>query len=147
MQNGVIPGGKYRPDIDGLRAIAVLSVFLFHLQPGLLPGGFLGVDVFFVISGYLITGIIWRENALGVFSFRHFYSRRIKRIFPALFVVLVLSALVSIVLLTPEAYFNFMKSGRYASAQFANFFFARDIGKKLIQRLVMIINKCQNTKP
>ena len=128
MQIGATPGGKYRPDIDGLRAIAVLSVFLFHLQSSLLPGGFLGVDVFFVISGYLITGIILRENSLGVFSFIHFYSRRIKRIFPALFVVLVLSALVSIVLLTPEAYFNFMKSGRYASAQLANFFFARDVG-------------------
>jgi peptidoglycan/LPS O-acetylase OafA/YrhL len=128
MQIGAISSRKYRPDIDGLRAIAVLSVFLYHLQPGLLPGGFLGVDIFFVISGYLITGIILRENALGVFSFSHFYSRRIKRIFPALFVVLVLSAIVSIVLLTPETYFNFMKSGRYASAQLANFFFARDVG-------------------
>jgi peptidoglycan/LPS O-acetylase OafA/YrhL len=128
MQIGAISSAKYRPDIDGLRAIAVLSVFLFHLQPDLLPGGFLGVDIFFVISGYLITGIILRENYLGGFSFGHFYARRIKRIFPALFVVLVLSAIVAVVLLAPETYFNFMKSGRYASAQLANFFFARDVG-------------------
>jgi len=75
-----------------------------------LPGGFLGVDIFFVISGYLITGIILRENSLGGFSFSGFYARRIKRIFPAVFLVLVLSAFVSIVLLTPETYLNFIKS-------------------------------------
>ncbi len=119
---------KYRTEIDGLRAIAVLSVFFFHLQPEMVPGGFLGVDIFFVISGYLITGIILRENLLGTFSFGNFYARRIKRIFPALFVVIVLSAIVAIVLLTPDTYFNFMKSGRYASAQLANIFFARDVG-------------------
>lgn len=118
----------YRPDIDGLRAIAVLSVFFYHLNPALLPGGFLGVDVFFVISGYLITAIIVRENRLGTFSFSHFYARRVKRIFPALFVVLVLSALVAAVLLVPETYVNFMHSARYAAAQIANFFFSREVG-------------------
>ena len=118
----------YRPDIDGIRAIAVLSVFFYHLYPALLPGGFLGVDVFFVISGYLITYIILRENRLGTFSFSHFYARRIKRIFPALFVVLLLSSLVATVLLPPETYLNFMHSARYAAAQIANLLFARKVG-------------------
>lgn len=82
---------KYRVDIDGLRAFAVVSVILFHAFPNFLPGGFVGVDVFFVISGYLITGIIARNIALGRFSFVEFYERRIRRIFPALIVVLVVT--------------------------------------------------------
>lgn len=70
----------YRPDIDGLRALAVLFVLLFHAFPSLLPGGFVGVDVF-VISGYLITGLILRDLESGQFSLRHFYARRVRRIF------------------------------------------------------------------
>lgn len=107
--------------------MAVLSVIFFHLSPAHLPGGFLGVDIFFVISGYLITGIIVREKLSARFSYANFYARRIKRIFPALFVVLFLCALVGIALLTPETYVNLMKSARYASAQFANFFFFRKV--------------------
>lgn len=118
----------YRASIDGIRAIAVLSVFVFHLFPEALPGGYLGVDIFFVISGYLITGILLRENHQGRFSFVNFYSRRIKRIFPALFTVLVLTALVATFLLTPATYTNFMKSARFAAAQVANFFFAQHVG-------------------
>lgn len=79
----------YRPDIDGLRAVAVLSVLFFHAFPSVLPGGFVGVDVFFVISGYLISSIVFRGLELGKFSFAEFYSKRIKRIFPALITVLV----------------------------------------------------------
>jgi peptidoglycan/LPS O-acetylase OafA/YrhL len=105
----------------------VLSVFTFHLWPDFLPGGFLGVDVFFVISGYLITGIIVRESLLGTFSFSRFYARRVKRIFPALFVVLALSSLIAIVLLTPETYVNYMKSARYAAAQLSNLFFMQNV--------------------
>lgn len=80
---------KYRPEIDGLRALAVLSVLGFHAFPTLLPGGFVGVDIFFVISGYLITSILLVENQVGALSWKGFYARRIIRIFPALIVVLV----------------------------------------------------------
>jgi peptidoglycan/LPS O-acetylase OafA/YrhL len=79
---------EYRPDIDGLRAIAVLSVVGFHFFPTWIKGGFVGVDVFFVISGFLISGIIFRSIVHGKFSYREFYGRRIRRIFPSLVVVL-----------------------------------------------------------
>lgn len=79
---------KYRPDIDGLRAIAVLSVLIFHAFPEWLSGGFVGVDIFFVISGYLISTILFENIAKERFSFKAFYVRRINRIFPALFLVL-----------------------------------------------------------
>ncbi|MDI5624016.1 acyltransferase, partial [Salmonella enterica subsp. enterica serovar Kentucky] len=80
---------KYRPDIDGLRAIAVLSVVIFHYFPSILPGGFVGVDIFFVISGYLITSIILKSASSNSFSYVEFYKRRIIRIFPSLSIVLV----------------------------------------------------------
>lgn len=79
---------KYRPDIDGLRAIAVLMVVAFHAFPEHVRGGFIGVDVFFVISGYLISGYIFETSEAGRFSFAEFYRRRIRRIFPALALVL-----------------------------------------------------------
>jgi peptidoglycan/LPS O-acetylase OafA/YrhL len=79
---------KYRPDIDGLRAIAVISVVAFHAFPEWISGGFIGVDIFFVISGYLISLILFENLDRGIFSFRDFYSRRIRRIFPALLLVL-----------------------------------------------------------
>ena len=127
MKTITTSAGRYRPDIDGLRAWAVLSVFFFHLQPSLLPGGFLGVDIFFVISGYLITGIILREHHQGIFSFSHFYARRVKRIFPALFVVLIFCAIAAILVLPPDSYVNFMASARYSSAQISNILFAREV--------------------
>ena len=80
---------KYRPDIDGLRAIAVLAVVAFHAFPGWVKGGFIGVDVFFVISGYLISTIIYENLEKETFSFFEFYARRIRRIFPALILVLI----------------------------------------------------------
>ncbi|WP_406867163.1 acyltransferase family protein [Paraburkholderia fungorum] len=78
----------YRPDIDGLRAVAVLAVVIFHAFPAALPGGFVGVDIFFVISGYLITGILLADMQAGQYSLARFYARRIRRIFPALVTVL-----------------------------------------------------------
>lgn len=81
----------YRADIDGLRAFAVMSVVVFHAFPSLLPGGFVGVDVFFVISGFLISGIMFNALQAGTFTFSDFYARRVKRIFPALTLVLLAS--------------------------------------------------------
>ena len=74
----------WRNDITGLRALAVLPVIFYHAFPNLVPGGFLGVDIFFVISGYLISGIIFRNIKQGTFSYLDFYSKRIKRIIPNL---------------------------------------------------------------
>ena len=82
-----VPSVQYRPSIDGLRAVAVLAVFIFHLKRQWLPGGFVGVDVFFVISGYLITSILLREYEHNSFSLAKFYQRRIARLFPAFFTV------------------------------------------------------------
>src|SRR3954467_8282889 len=78
----------YRPDIDGLRAVAVLGGIGFHAFPEWMRGGFVGVDIFFVISGYLISTIILENLSTNTFSLRAFYARRIRRIFPALLVVL-----------------------------------------------------------
>ena len=78
---------KYRAEIDGLRAVAVIQVILFHAGFELFSGGFVGVDVFFVISGYLITTIIINEMEEGKFSLVNFYERRARRILPALFIV------------------------------------------------------------
>jgi len=87
-QNKHLTHPKYRPDIDGLRAIAVLSVVVFHSFPRLISGGFIGVDIFFVISGFLISEIIFSNLEHDSFSLKEFYRRRIRRIFPALILVL-----------------------------------------------------------
>lgn len=100
---------NYRPDIDGLRALAVLAVVAFHAFPGKVPGGFVGVDVFFVISGYLITGIIYNEIVAGTFSIVDFYARRIRRIFPALICVLLASLILGWLILLPEEYAQLAK--------------------------------------
>jgi len=93
----------YRPEIDGLRALAVMPVILFHLSPSFLPNGFLGVDVFFVISGYLISGILLKALSAGDFSLLAFWGRRLRRLFPALSTVLIVSLLAGwLVLFGPE---------------------------------------------
>ncbi|KDO19784.1 hypothetical protein SPRG_21478 [Saprolegnia parasitica CBS 223.65] len=81
----------YRPDVDGLRTLAVVPVLVFHAYPAFLPGGFIGVDVFFVISGFLISGILFKEHQRGSFTYAGFYVRRVRRIFPTLLVVLVVT--------------------------------------------------------
>jgi peptidoglycan/LPS O-acetylase OafA/YrhL len=95
---------KYRSDIDGLRAIAVIPVVLFHARAPVFGGGFVGVDVFFVISGYLITSLITSEMSAGSFSFIDFYERRIRRIFPALFVVMGFCAAIGWFIMAPDDY-------------------------------------------
>src|SRR5688572_25065264 len=92
---------QYRLDIDGLRAIAVLAVFIHHLNPGLLPGGFVGVDIFFVISGFLITSQVFAEIRQNTFSLKRFYQRRINRIVPALTTVLLASVIAGAFILSP----------------------------------------------
>src|SRR6266568_6087001 len=94
----------YRRDIDGLRAVAVVLVVFFHAFPQLVPGGFIGVDVFFVISGFLITKIISTDIERNRFSISHFYARRIRRIFPALIVVLLAAIIIGWFLLLPVDY-------------------------------------------
>lgn len=118
----------YRADIDGLRAIAVLSVVLYHYGAFWLPGGFTGVDVFFVISGYLITGILRREIESGEFSLLNFYARRIRRIIPALFVVLVATLAVGWIVLMPGDFAELGSSAAYAAVGFGNFFFLGNTG-------------------
>jgi len=108
---------KYRPDIDGLRAIAVMLVVIFHAFPETMPGGFIGVDIFFVISGFLITGIIVRELDQERFSLLAFYNRRIRRIFPALIVVLCVTLVLGWLWMLPAAYAQ-LSSDVFASAAF-----------------------------
>lgn len=116
----------YRRDIDGLRAVAVLAVVIYHLAHDWLPGGYLGVDIFFVISGYLITGIIWREVSTGGFSVRRFYERRLRRIAPALLAMLLLVTVVSAVILLPIDLIGFARS-LFATLTFvSNVYFWRD---------------------
>lgn len=96
----------WRNDITGLRALAVLPVLIFHAFPSLIPGGFFGVDVFFVISGYLISGIIFRGIASSSFSYLDFYEKRIKRIIPNLILLLTFVAAAGWFILLPDEYAN-----------------------------------------
>ena len=119
----------YRPEIDGLRAIAVGAVILYHAQItifGYQPfrGGFIGVDIFFVISGYLITSIILKELVTtGTFSFKHFYERRVRRILPALLFVMLVSLPFAWMYLLPSSFVDFSKSILYSLGFSSNFYF------------------------
>jgi len=101
-------------------------VIVFHLSHKLLPGGYLGVDIFFVLSGYLITSIIWREMALGEFSIVRFYDRRIRRIMPALLFVLVVTAIVAALILLPLDFVGYSKSLLATLGFSANIYFWSD---------------------
>lgn len=118
----------YRPEIDGLCALAIAPVVVHHANPALLPGGFAGVDVFFVISGYLITAIIANELATGRFSLLGFWERRVRRIVPALAAMLTPSAVAAWAILTPEDFTQFAKSLAAASVFASNLHFARGTG-------------------
>ena len=119
---------RYRPDVDGLRAVAVVSVIAYHAFPGVLPGGFLGVDVFFVISGYLITQLILRDMQERSFSLAEFYRRRARRILPALLLVLAASALFGWFALLPDELHRLGRSIAWSAPFMANVFFARTGG-------------------
>lgn len=114
---------EYRPEIDGLRAIAVLSVILFHAGLNAVPGGYLGVDIFFVISGYLITSIISTEMERGKFTFAAFYERRARRILPALIVVLLACFPFVLIFMLPREVIEFSKSVIAVSVFVSNVFF------------------------
>ena len=118
----------YRPDIDGLRAVAVISVILFHLNSSWLLGGFLGVDIFFVISGYLIGGILFRELSTNTFSLKNFYLRRMRRILPAFFAVVIFVLVVGGQLMVPGSDdWNPTRSSALWSVFFSgNIFFAQN---------------------
>ncbi len=123
----MVPLTSYRPDVDGLRALAVMAVLLFHADFGC-PGGFVGVDVFFVISGYLITGLIWKDLERGRFQLRDFWARRMRRILPVLAVVVAFTLGLAWLLYLPEELKGVGQSVVSQALVSSNFFFWRTIG-------------------
>jgi len=113
----------YLSHVDGLRAVAILSVLGFHAAPSLVPGGFVGVDVFFVISGFLITSILRKEMAQGTFQLKNFLARRARRILPALAFVALVSLVAACLILTPEQMSEYGKSLTATGLFGANFHF------------------------
>lgn len=119
---------NYRPEIDGLRAIAVLSVILYHADSELFSGGFVGVDVFFVISGYLITSIIFVELQENKFSLLNFFERRIRRLFPALFIVLLSCLVFAWLWFLPNDFKTYARTQVAVSMFASNILFWRESG-------------------
>jgi peptidoglycan/LPS O-acetylase OafA/YrhL len=117
--------GSYRPDVDGLRALAILSVVAYHVGVPHFGGGFVGVDVFFVISGYLISSHIYRDQDRGAFSLKAFYERRAKRILPAFFVVVVSCYILASLLLAPMELRRFATQAISALTSTSNIYFWR----------------------
>lgn len=133
---------QYRPDIDGLRALAVLSVVGFHFFPGRIKGGFVGVDIFFVISGFLISSIIFKSFETNHFRYKEFYARRIRRIFPALMLVLLACAVLGWYVMAGDEYAQLGKHIIAGSAFVSNFalwgeagYFDRAIDNKPLMHL------------
>lgn len=122
-----VPAARYRPDIDGLRAVAVLPVVFFHAGFRVVQGGFVGVDIFFVISGFLITGILAREIAQGRYSIIEFYRRRARRIFPALTAVTLATLGAAYFILTPDEYVELAKSAAAVSIFSSNIYFWKSV--------------------
>lgn len=123
-----LENANYRPEIDGLRCIAVCTVIFYHFGISLFPGGFIGVDIFFVISGFLITRIIHDAILAGKFSFIGFYERRARRILPAIFVVLLTSSITAWFLLTPKQLKDFAQSLIGVVGFFSNHYFLKKTG-------------------
>ncbi|HCG0623198.1 TPA: acyltransferase, partial [Pseudomonas aeruginosa] len=120
---------KYIPGVDGLRSIAVMSVLLFHAGFSSLAGGFVGVDVFFVISGFLITQLIYKEiSTTGTFDYHRFYSRRVRRLFPALFVTVLVSFICANLFFSPEHLSRFSGEVIYSLFSLSNFYFWSESG-------------------
>lgn len=119
---------NYRPDIDGLRALAVVPVVLFHANADLMSGGYIGVDIFFVISGYLITLILMRDLEEESFSLVRFYEKRIRRIFPALFLVFFVSTVVACLLMLPSELDQYGRSLFSATFFYSNYYYMNDAG-------------------
>src|SRR5689334_10815263 len=109
----------YRPDIDGLRAVAIVPVIFYHADIAPFSGGYVGVDVFFVISGYLITAFILGQIERGKFSLLNFYLRRIRRILPALFFMMAVCGVVGWQLLTPQD-FRLLGESIFATTLFSS---------------------------
>ncbi len=119
---------QYRPDIDGLRALSIVAVVAYHAFPALLPGGFVGVDIFFVISGYLITGIILQGLQTGQFSLAGFYRRRIQRIIPAVLLILLFCLAAGWWVLLPYEYAMLGKQTGAAAVFVPNILFWTEAG-------------------
>ena len=113
----------YRPDIDGMRGIAMFPILFMHAGFNWLPGGFVSVDLFFVISGYLIVDIVRTQLAQGRFRIRDFLTRRVRRLFPAAFATVALTLIAGWFLLGPYDYQQLARSARYNVLFSANFFF------------------------
>lgn len=129
---------EYRPELNGLRALAVILVLLFHLDFNWMQGGFLGVDVFLVISGYFISKNILYSLQKDTFAFSKFYTKRLRRLFPALIVTLIFTLIAGYFLLTPIAYERLGKSAFFSSFSLSNFFFWSEAG---------YFNSSSSTKP
>jgi len=119
---------SYRPDIDGLRAVAILLVLIYHCFPNFLKAGFIGVDIFFVISGYLISHIVFKNLEKNTFSFKEFYLRRIKRIFPVLIIVLISCLVFGWFFLYPEEYQELATQSSSSAIFLGNFELLRESG-------------------
>ena len=122
---------EYRGEIDGLRAVAIASVVAYHVGIPGTPGGFVGVDIFFVISGYLITSLLFNEQRVrGSIDLLDFYARRARRLLPAFFVVLFASTLAAVIFLLPlpEKMGDFARSARFAAFYASNLHFAQSSG-------------------
>lgn len=117
---------KYRPELDGIRAISILLVLLFHIDKQLIPGGFIGVDIFFVLSGFLISKIIMLGINNQTFSYNDFYKRRIKRILPPFYFMILITIILSFFIFLPSDINQLLKSAISTLIFSSNYFFLED---------------------